>query len=102
MLREEDKKDEKEEGEGIINYSNKSEIQMVLFNKHFVISVKIISFELPKQIWIFSVFRRKPIDEIMRYRIISKCPYRSITDEKLKTINTEISRGEFFNAAHRI
>jgi len=48
------------------------------------------------------VFRRKPIDEIMRYRIISKCPYRSITDEKLKTINTEISRGEFFNAAHRI
>jgi len=50
MLREEDKKDEKEEGEGIINYSNKSEIQMVLFNKHFVISVKIISFELPKQI----------------------------------------------------
>lgn len=27
-----------EGGEGIINYNNKSEIQSVLFNKHFVIS----------------------------------------------------------------
>lgn len=50
MLGKEDKKDEKEEeGGGIINYSNQSEIQSVLLNKHFVISFKIISFELSKQ-----------------------------------------------------
>lgn len=49
MLGKEDKKDEKEEGGGIINYSNWSEIQLVLLNKHFVISFKIISFELSKQ-----------------------------------------------------
>lgn len=55
MLGKEDKKDEKEEGGGITNYSNQSGIQSVLLNKHFVISFKIISFkiisfELSKQI----------------------------------------------------
>lgn len=50
MLGKEDKKDEKEEEGGeIINYSNQSEIQSVLLNKHFVICFKIISLELSKQ-----------------------------------------------------
>lgn len=81
MLGKEDKKDEKEEeGGGIINYSNQSEIQSVLLNKHFVISFKIISLELSKQTWIFSVFWRKK-NEIMRYRATSKCPMCSVIDE---------------------
>lgn len=82
MFGKEDKKDEKEEEGGrIINYSNQSEIQSVLLNKHFVISFKIISLELSKQTWIFSVFWRKRKDEIMRYRETSKCPTCSVTDE---------------------
>lgn len=41
MLGKEDKKDEKEEEGGeIINYSNQSEIQLVLLNKHLLFHSK--------------------------------------------------------------